>query len=225
MWNDPRSTESGLARSRRGKLVTPDEIPGGAVVRYSRVLLAGFLGGVAIFIWASIAHQATPLDDVGVATLPHQEQILPLLRESLGSTPTVFYFPGPGAHADMAATPFGVLIYRPPGMPAGVTGPRLFGEFVAETIQATIAAFLLAQTVLRGFFARVAFVAAIGLAGALTTNATYWLIPGYPGNYTLAYGFIDLMRYVFAGLVIAAVLKPAEVQEPIPRPVNMGEAR
>jgi hypothetical protein len=193
-------------------------------VRYSRVLLAGFLGGIAMFIWASIAHQATPLDEVGVATLPHQEEILPLLRRALGFSPTVFYLPGPGTHPDMATTPFGVLVYRPPGMPAGATGPRLFGEYVAETIQAAIAAFLLAQTILRGFFVRVAFVAAIGLAAALSTNATYWLIPGYPGNYTLSYGFIDLMRYVFAGFVIAGVLKRQKTvgpayEEPLRRSV------
>ncbi len=179
-----------------------------------RVLLAGLLGGFAMFTWAFVAHTFTPLDDVGVLPLPHEETILPVLRESLGSTPKVYLFPnGEAAQGRRAeAGPSGVLVYRPPGMPAGVTPPRLFGEFIAEVIQSVIVALLLAQTVLRQYAARAGFVALLGLAAALATNATYCLLPGYPVDYTFSYSFMDFMRYVAAGLVIAAILRPRPIE-------------
>ena len=33
----------------------------------TRIFFAGLLGGIAMFIWTSIAHMALPLGDTGVA--------------------------------------------------------------------------------------------------------------------------------------------------------------
>jgi hypothetical protein len=37
-----------------------------------RILLAGLAAGIAMFVWSSIAHLATPLGALGISTLPEK---------------------------------------------------------------------------------------------------------------------------------------------------------
>ncbi len=37
-----------------------------------RILLAGLAGAIAMFIWSSVVHMATPLATIGVNTLPNE---------------------------------------------------------------------------------------------------------------------------------------------------------
>ena len=37
-----------------------------------RILLAGLAGAVAMFIWTSIAHMATPLGTIGFSQIPNE---------------------------------------------------------------------------------------------------------------------------------------------------------
>ena len=52
-----------------------------------------------------------------------------------------------------------------------MTPVTLGSEFVKQTIQAIIAAFLLSMTVIAGFGMRVAFVTLIGVSAALATKS------------------------------------------------------
>ena len=45
-----------------------------------RILLAGILGGIVMFIWTSIAHMALPLGEVGINEIPNE----PAMRSSIG---------------------------------------------------------------------------------------------------------------------------------------------
>ena len=90
------------------------------------------------------------------------------------------------------------------GAGAGMSASMMIAEFAKEAAISLISAFLLAQAMLAGYIARAGFVALIGLAAAMTTNVSYLVWYGFPASYTLAYGFIDFMGYVVAGLVIAA---------------------
>ena len=49
-----------------------------------RVCIAGFLGGVAMFLWASIAHLATPLASTGIGQIGHETALLKEMRTALG---------------------------------------------------------------------------------------------------------------------------------------------
>jgi hypothetical protein len=46
----------------------------------------------------------------------------------------------------------------------------------------------------------------MGLAAAIATNVPYWNWYGFPTNYTVAYMTIQVVGYLLAGLVAAAVL-------------------
>ena len=179
--------------------------------------VAGIAGGIAMFIWSSIAHLMLPLGTTGFSQIPNETVLLGAMHNTLGAKPGLYFFPWtmdangkmlPDAETRMKAAPTGLLIYHPPGQPAEF-GPRtLLTEFGKELVTAWIAAFLLAQAVLAGYVARVGFVSLIGLAASITTNVSYWNWYGFPTSYTLAYGFTDFMGYVAAAFAIAAILPP-----------------
>lgn len=181
-----------------------------------RILIAGIVGGIAMFMWTSLAHVVLPLGQIGFSQIPNESQVTSTLQNSIGSKPGLYFFPWMDPNASNAmkmqeeklkTQPSGLLMYHPAGA-TGMTPKLLAAEFVKEVATALIAAFLLAQAMLAGYFARVGFVSLIGLAAAMTTNVSYAIWYGFPTNYTLAYGFTDFFGYVVAGLVIAAILRP-----------------
>ncbi|MGD0190332.1 MAG: hypothetical protein ABSD74_06290 [Rhizomicrobium sp.] len=177
---------------------------------------AGIAGAVLMFLWTSIAHVATPLGQTGFSQIPNEAPVLAAMHDSMGDKPGLYFFPWVDmkakdameqSAAKMKANPSGLLLYHPPGRGIEMMPASMGLEFGKEAITVLIAAFLLAQTVIAGYAARVGFVSLVGVAAALTTNASYWIWYGFPAAYTLAYGFIDFSGYVVAGLAIAAVLR------------------
>jgi hypothetical protein len=182
-------------------------------------IVAGIVGGIAMFIGSTIAHVALPLGQVGLSSIPKEAPVLAAMHDSIGDKQGLYFFPwvDPKSKDMMAETtakmktnPSGILIYNPPGRGIEMM-PRTLGiEFVKETVCALIAAFLLAQTMIAGYAARVGFVTLAGIAAGITTNVSYWNWYGFPTDYTLAYAFMNVIEYFSAGLAIAAVLrKPA----------------
>lgn len=187
-----------------------------------RIILAGVLGGIAMFIWSSIAHIGLPLGEVGVKQIENETAVLSSMSSALGSSSGLYIYPSTGAAANatraekqaamrdygkkLAGNPSGILIYHPPGQSA-LTARQLGTEFATELIEALLAAILLAQTRLATFASRLGFVAVLGLAAAITTNIPYWNWYGFPSNYTAAYMTIEFVDYLVAGLVLAAMVK------------------
>jgi hypothetical protein len=187
-----------------------------------RILLAGILGGIAMFVWASLAHMVLPLGQTGIKEIPNEASVLSALHSSLGEKSGLYMFPGmelgPNAtreqqHAAMehygeklAANPSGLLVYHPPGVKA-LTPGQLITEFLTEVVEALIVVFLLAQTKLTSFGSRVGFVILAGVLAAITTNIPYWNWYGFPGSYTAAYMTIEIIGYVVAGIVTALIMR------------------
>ena len=186
-----------------------------------RVLLAGVLGGIAMFLWSGIAHMATSLGTVGVSDIPNEQSVLSAMQAQLGGASGLYIYPGMGLGAGatweqqqaamrqydqkLAANPSGLLIYHPPGAKA-LTGAQLGTEFVTELIEALFLAFLLAHASLRGFGAKLGFVIVAGLMAVITTNIPYWNWYGFPMAYTANYMMTQIVGYIVAGLVAIAVL-------------------
>jgi len=178
-----------------------------------RVFLAGLLGGLAMFVWSSVAHVALPLGQTGIKEIPNEPAVLSAMHTALGETPGMYAFPGLG-QADMkqyaqklAANPSGILIYHPPGAQA-LTAGQLVTEFLTELIESLLVVFLLAQTQLSSFGARVGFVVIAGVVAALVTNVSYWNWYGFPSSYTAAYMAIQIVGFLCVGLVAGAMVKP-----------------
>src|SRR5262249_25984921 len=82
-------------------------------------------------------------------------------------------------------------------------------EFVAELLQALIAAYLLSLTTASTFGARLGVYAFVGLAAAVATNVSYWNWYAFPFTYVAAYIFTIWVGYICAGLVATALMRRA----------------
>ncbi len=176
-----------------------------------RILIAGVLGGIAMFIWASVAHVATPLARMGLKAVPNEAAVSAAMHRNLGDRPGLYFIPF-AADADqktmaqqearLKVEPSALVAYQPPG--ANQFGRQLGVEFTLELIESLLTAALLAAAA--GFAPRLAMAVMIGAVAALATNFSYWNWYGFSLEYTLANAFTELMKFVVAGLAIALVL-------------------
>ena len=146
-----------------------------------RILLAGILGGIVMFVWTSIAHMALPLGEAGINEIPNESAVLGAMQSSIGDKTGLYIFPGLGVGKNatreekseamkqmqqrIAANPSGILMYHPPGRPFAF-GKSLVTEFSTEVLQAILAIWLLAQTRIGNFAGRVGFVLVAGILAA-----------------------------------------------------------
>ena len=61
-----------------------------------RIILARVLGGIAMFIWTSIAHMLLPLGEAGVKEIPNEQSVVSALQNNVGQQTGLYLFPGPG---------------------------------------------------------------------------------------------------------------------------------
>jgi hypothetical protein len=187
----------------------------------TRAFLAAILGGIAMFIWSFIAHDVLPLGEMGMREFKDEAAMLDALKTNLGDTHGLYHFPGhkAGPHAtrqerneaikraiEKATTgPSGLLIYH---STREFSFGKLLGiEFTTEVLEAILVVFLLAQTRIESFGGRVGFVLVAGILAAITTNVPYWNWYGFPSNYTAAYMFIEIIGFLWVGLLAALLLR------------------
>ena len=174
-----------------------------------RVLLAGILGAVSMFVWSAIAHMALPLGEAGVKQIDNEQALLGTMQSTLPAH-GLYMFPNmpPGNdqaayQKKLAAGPSGLLIYMPNRDFS--FGKSLGIEFITQLAQALLAAMLLSMTRIGSFAGRLGFFALVGLAAVITTNVSYWNWYAFPVTYTSAYMFTQWVGYVCAGLVAAGM--------------------
>lgn len=181
-----------------------------------RIILAGILGAIAMFVWMAIAHMLTPLGAMGFSPMSNEAPVLNAMKSDVGAKAGLYFFPWVDPRdpkmmekqMELVKTqPSGFLLYHPPGASTDMT-PMLIKEFAKEFLQSVIAAFLLSLAVVTGYLARVGFVTMIGIFAALGTDVSYWIWYGFPFSYTLAQIITNLVGAIAAGLVIAALVKP-----------------
>ncbi len=189
-----------------------------------KILLAGILGGIVMFIWTSIAHMALPLGEAGLGEIPNESAVLSAMQSNIGEQTGLYIFPGRGLGKNatrqekqeamkhigekIATNPSGILMYHAPGRPLSL-GKLLGVEFATELLEAILVVFLLAQTRIASFAGRVGFVLAAGILAAIATNVSYWNWHGFPCVYTASYMLIQIVGFLCVGIVAALVLRKA----------------
>jgi hypothetical protein len=189
----------------------------------TRIFLTGVLGAIAMFAWTSIAHMALPLGEAGVQNTMNDDPLLSALKSTVNDKPGLYIYPsmglGPDAtHAQrseamksfetkLEKNPSGFFIYHPAGSRPMNMGKYLSIEFITELCEALLAVWLLAKTRIVTFGGRVGFVTAAGIMAGIATNVSYWNWWGFPGNYTAAYIFIQVVGFFLVGLVAAIMFR------------------
>jgi hypothetical protein len=191
-----------------------------------RVLLAGILGGIVMFIWTSISHMALPLGEAGISEIPNESAVLGAMQTNIGDNTGLYIFPGLGVGNNasrqdkseamkhmpekIAVNPSGILMYHAPGRPFAL-GRSLGIEFGTELLESILVVLLLARARIGSFAGSVGFVLVAGILSAIATNVSYWNWYGFPGVYTASYIFIQIVGFFLVGIVAGIVLRKRSI--------------
>lgn len=185
-----------------------------------RVLLAGILGGILMFLWGGLWHDQLPTAFAGLRSLPAEQAVVSVLKANV-TEPGMYLFPGFGVPDDAPFAqkkaamqnleknppggPQGVLIYDPVG--TGLSAKMLATEATTNIVQALLVAFLLAQVALRRFSSRLGFAFVVGLLASITTNISLWNFYRFPTNWIESQIAFLIIGYFLVGIVVAAIVK------------------
>lgn len=181
-----------------------------------RLLVAGVLGGVALFVWGFLAHVVLPLGQTGLRVLPDEETVVAPLQAHLRQ-PGIYVFPGidPAQQADPAvveawtekhrAGPRGLIVYNPDGADP-MSPTQLAMELLSNVLAAFIAAYLISKA--GAPFARVVWLSMLlGLFAWAVVHVSHWNWYGFPGDYTAAALLDEVVGWTLAGIAMGWVLK------------------
>jgi hypothetical protein len=192
----------------------------------TRILIAGILGGVVMFIWNFVAHDLLPIGEMGVGVMPNEDAVTSAFQTNLGDNHGFYIFPSGGytpgmsgeqrkaamkkAEEQTAAGAAGVLIYHPKR--AFNFPKRLVIQFATDVFLAWLAVFLLAQTRINGSGGKIGFVFTAGILAAIATNIPYENWYGFPRTFTIGQMLTQIIGFLLVGIVAALILRKRTVQ-------------
>ena len=183
-----------------------------------KILVAGLLGGLVVMIIAFALHRP-PLDDFGWSKLADEKTVQSMLASNTGRASGIYSFPTVDSETPVAGTKgddrlptenaaagSGLILYLRPG--EAVDPARAIIQELFKTLAvAMFAAFLAGRFALNAGYAAKAFlILAISTTGSISTHISYNAWFGFPVAYTLGRIFLDVLPWIVASLVIAALL-------------------
>ena len=191
------------------------------------LILGTILGGLAAFVWSSISweligwHEKTMVafhneDEVSAVIASHAGQdgtyLLPSMPSTAGMTPEQKNATLDAAMQKIQRGPIVVAAVRLGGFGSYTRG--LIIQLLSLMAAAFLLTWLLLQTTGLSYARRVAFLAVVGLAASVIVDLPSWNWWGFSGIYT-AVNLADFtLTWLFAGLVIAKIVKPAKSIQP-----------
>jgi hypothetical protein len=179
-----------------------------------RVLVAGLIGGILMFMWGVMAHMALGLGNVGIKQPANENVALSGLQEGLGGQAGVYILPSldPKKMGDAAEvrtysikavrSPYAWVVYQPQGTDMMQMGPQIGRQWASDTLSALALAFVMGLAVV-GFRRRLAIAAAAALFAWLSTMLPYWNWYRFPLDFTLAALVEQLVGWLIAGAAMA----------------------
>jgi hypothetical protein len=179
-----------------------------------RVVIAGVIGGIVMFIWGAVAHMALPIGEAGVK-LPTQQQAV---IDAIGPTTSgegVYMYPSisPEKMGDPAAMqafveqargkPFAFVVYQPGGNPI-INGmaPNLVKQLATDILSALVAAWVLSLGAW-SFGQRVMVAGAMAVFTWFSVSLPYWNWYMFPTSFTLGSLAEQLIGWLLAGAAMA----------------------
>lgn len=176
-----------------------------------RILLAGFLGGIVLFVWTIISTSLIPLNGDRPGTIPGDKEVHTTLKEKI-TEPGIYFVPdhpddNVDEYPDYENEPIFTIYY------AGTTPGTFVGQMIYELFcilfAPIIAAWLLSVTskqILGKYSRRVLFVVVLGLFIAVYGD----LFIQKPADRIILSSINHLIGWTLAGLVIAWRMKPVK---------------
>ena len=163
---------------------------------------------------------ATPLGHAGWEPPIPDEAGVQSALETLIPSGGLYMFPGHDMDVEMskeeeaalkkayAEGPVGILIWHPDG--AEAMTPKQFGIQAATNLAAVLVAAILLSMTSTGFLGRFVFVILLGTIPFFSVHVPYWNWFGFPNDYTMAQGIMDVIGWAITGVALAAIVKPSE---------------
>ena len=179
-----------------------------------RVLVAGLIGGIVMFLWGVTAHMELSLGEVGLKLPVNENVALSGLQEGLGGQAGVYLLPSldPKKMNDPAEvqaysikavrSPYALVVYQPHGTDMMQMGPQIGRQWASDTLSALALAFVMGLAVL-SFRRRLAVAAAAAVFAWLSTLLPYWNWYRFPLDFTLAALAEQLIGWLIAGAAMA----------------------
>lgn len=178
--------------------------------------MAGFVGGVVMFLWGAVSHMVLPIGDAGIRMLSNEDTVMATLRQSVPEA-GVYLFPGMDMRthptpeqqkaweAKYQAGPIGLLVYHPTGEKA--LSPRQLGTELASNIAAALVVAWILSFCAATFFKRALIVAALGLFAWLSIDVSYWNWYGFSQSFVTAEAIDQVVGWSLSGLAIAGIVR------------------
>lgn len=190
-----------------------------------RILLAGLIGGIVIFMWGALAHVTLGLGNVGIHAPVNENIVLASLPQGLGSQPGIYILPwlDPAQLSDAptrqayaakaSSSPYAWVVYQPRGGDLTQLGRSLPWQWASDTLAAMLMAFVMAFAAL-GFGRRVAIAGAAAIYAWLNTMVPYWNWYRFPADFTDTALIEQLIGWLLAGAAMAWWLGRSERELP-----------
>lgn len=179
-----------------------------------RILIAGILGGIVMFVWGVVAHMALDLGSVGIHQPVDENVVLASMHEGLGEQSGVYILPSfdPKYRNDpykvrayslkAVHAPYAWVVYMPQGEDMMQMQSQIGRQWASDTLAALALAFMLGVAVL-SFRRRLAIAAVASLFAWLCLQVPYWNWYRFPLDFTLASLAEQLVGWLLAGAVMA----------------------
>jgi hypothetical protein len=191
----------------------------------SKIITAGLIGGIILWVWGFIAWVVLPLHQTTLRPIPQEAEVVNSLRGSLPEA-GAYQFPAmPGEDEGVTqeardaamdeymqryrSGPLGVIFYDPVGRDPFMLSQMIIGLIIFIIAAGIVAWFLSRSTAAaEGFISRVVYCGMIGVLIAIGTHLSSWNWMGLPGDWTTAQMIDSVVGWLLAGAGIAAIIKP-----------------
>lgn len=179
-----------------------------------RVLVAGLIGGIVMFLWGVTAHMALGLGETGLHLPVNENVALAGLQAGLGDQAGIYILPSldPAQMNNPAVvraysikavrSPYAWVVYQPQGTDMMQMGPQIGRQWASDTLAALSLAFVMGL-VASGFRRRLAVAAVVAVFAWLSISQPYWNWYRFPLDFTLAALIEQLVGWLLAGAAMA----------------------
>ena len=179
-----------------------------------RILVAGLIGGILIFLWGVLAHTALGLGDTGFKLPADENAVLASLPQGLGGQAGIYVLPSldPKKMNDPAEviaysqkairSPYAWVVYLPQGEDMTRMQQQIPRQWASDTLGALALAFMMGVAAL-SFRRRLAVALAAAVFAWLSLSVPYWNWYRFPLDFTLAALVEQLIGWLIAGAAMA----------------------
>jgi hypothetical protein len=181
-----------------------------------RILIAGIIGGILMFLWGGVSHTMLGVGEMGFKPVPNEAAVISNLKSNL-SEPGMYFLPG----MDMSRTitpeeqaawmakykegPTAVIVYNPTGI-TPFSPQQIIIELLSNILSAMIVALMFSWLV-PSFTKRVLFATLFGLGAWLSIDVSYWDWYRFPSAFVTGELIEQVVGWFIVGLVMALIVR------------------